>query len=167
MKNEVFVTEDYEQQEAYYTHSRNFHQRGRRGGYRGAGRGGRGRGNSDQRRSGGGGSVQQQQQTINTKNQRQQPQRRRQLNSQGSDGKPQTCHICGSIFHFAGKNGENCPESYENLQNAYQTDFDEVHKCEELQEIYAVGDSSDECLLDSCCTFNVMGQQWKDKFFDK
>ena len=40
-------------------------------------------------------------------------------------------------------------------------------KCEEIQKIYAVGDSiSDECLLDSCCTSKVMGQQWKDKFFD-
>jgi len=26
-----------------------------------------------------------------------------------SNGKPQTCHICGSIFHFAGKNDQNCP----------------------------------------------------------
>jgi len=161
VKNEVFVSEDYDQQEAYYVPSRNFNQRGRRGGYRGAGRG---RGNGDQRRSSGAGSAQQQQQTTNYKNQRQQ--RRRQLNPPGSDGKPQTCHICGSIFHFAGKNGENCPESYENLQNVYQTDFDEALKCEVLQEIYAVGDSSDECLLDSCCTFNVMGQPWKDKFFD-
>ena len=167
VKNEIMITEDEDDQhEAYYTYSRNPNQRGRRGGHRGAGRGGRGRGNGDQRRFSGGVSGQQhhqQQSTSGKTNQRQQ--RRRQLNPQGSDGKPQTCHICGSIFHFAGKNGENCPESYENLQNAYQTDFDEALKCEELQEIYAVGDSSDECLLDSCCTFNVMGQQWKEKFF--
>ena len=162
-KNDVFLAEEGDQEEAYYT-SRNFNQRGRRGGYRGAGRGGRGRGSGDQRRSNGGSSTQQQQQQQSSNNKPQRQQRRRQLNPQGSDGKPQTCHICGSIFHFAGKSGENCPESYENLQNAYQTD--EAFQCEELQEIYAVGDSSDECLLDSCCTFNVMGQQWKDKFFN-
>ena len=165
-RNDIYLTEEGDQQEeAYYTNQRNFNQRGRRGGYRGrGGRGRNGRGNGDQRRLAGGNSnQQQQQQSSNNKNQP----RRRQLNPQGSDGKPQTCHICGSIFHFAGKNGENCPESYENLQNAYQTDFDEALKCEEIQEIYAVGDSiSDECLLDSCCTSNVMGQQWKDKFFD-
>ena len=167
VKSDIFLTEESDQQEAYFTNPRNFNQRGRRGGYRGGGRGGRGRVNGDQRRLTGGNNQQQQQQQQSSNNKNQRQTRRRQLNPQGSDGKPQTCHICGSIFHFAGKNGENCPESYENLQNAYQTDFDEVLKCEELQEIYAIGDSiSDECLLDSCCTFNVMGQQWKDRFFE-
>ena len=168
VKAEVLLSENTEDEEVYYNSSRYNNQRGRRGGYSG-GRGGRyNRGNF--RKYGNGIPPQQQQQTTTTnKNQSARDVRKkRQLNPPGNDGKPQTCHICGSIFHFAGRNGENCPESYENLQGAYQTDVmeEKVLKCEELQDVFAVGDASDECLLDSCCTFNVMGQSWKDRFFE-
>ena len=53
--------------------------------------------------------------------------------NKNSDGKPLKCHICGSIFHFVGRNDQNCPESYENLQGVYQAkeDTEEVQQCEE------------------------------------
>ena len=42
-------------------------------------------------------------------------------NPQGPDVILLTCHICNSIFHFAGSIGQGCPESYESLQAAYET----------------------------------------------
>ena len=66
-KEKFFLTEEGDQEEAYYTNLRNFNQRGRRGGYRGkGGRGRNGRGNGDQRRLAGGNSNQQQQQQKST-----------------------------------------------------------------------------------------------------
>ena len=41
---------------------------------------------------------------------------RRQVNPLDEHGNTQTCHICGSIFHFAGRGGIGCPDSYKNLQ---------------------------------------------------
>ena len=40
---------------------------------------------------------------------------KRQVNPFNEHGNLQTCHICGSIFHFAEKGGIGCPESLENL----------------------------------------------------
>ena len=51
---------------------------------------------------------------------------KRQVNPLDEYGNPQTCHICGSIFHFAGRGGIGCPESYENLQSMYK----DADKCD-------------------------------------
>ena len=56
---------------------------------------------------------------------------------------------------------------YRNLQGANQADVEqEVRNYEELQGVYAVSDANDECLLDRSCTFSVMGQSWKERFFE-
>ena len=68
-------------------------------------RGGRGRGGRGRRRGfnrGGSGRGYQRNQ--------------RKTNPLDEEGNPRSCHICKSIFHFAGRNGENCPDSYENAQ---------------------------------------------------
>lgn len=76
------------------------------------------------------------------------------------------CRICFSTSHFTSRKGENCPESYKNLQGTYQTDAEQkVPNCGELQDVHAVGDASDECHLDRYCTFNVIGQSQKGRFF--
>ena len=74
--------------------------------------------------------------------------------------------MCGSIFHFAGKCRQGCPDSYHNIQGAYQVDTDEANQCDEVfnSEVFVLR-SIDECLLDSCCISNVMGKEWKNTFF--
>ena len=57
-------------------------------------------------------------------NDRQRGKSSRQHNPPDPDGNPVTCHICSSIFHFAGSNGQGCPESYENLQAAYEVSLE-------------------------------------------
>ena len=80
---------------------------------------------------------------------------KRQVNPLDEYGNPQTCHICGSIFSFAGRGGIGCPESYENLQGMYK----DANKCDiDIgQEEVFIMENSNEALLDSCCTANVMG----------
>ena len=51
---------------------------------------------------------------------------KRQVNPIDEYCNPQTCHICGSIFHFAGRGAIGCPESYENLQGMYK----HANKCD-------------------------------------
>ena len=96
--------------------------------------------------------------------------RRRETNPLDEDGFPMTCNICGSIFHFSGRNGAGCPESYENLQiaNDQGKKEEEANQCNvpiQHQEIFHMR-SGEEALLDSCCSSNVMGKQWKDIFID-
>ena len=93
-----------------------------------------------------------------------------QLKPPEPDGNPLTCHICNSIFHFAESNGRGCPESYENLQAAYEAsvgknraeDANEV--CKITQEEVLMHEVRYDCLLDSCCSANVMGKEWKYTF---
>ena len=87
---------------------------------------------------------------------------KRQVNLLDEYGNPQTCRICGSIFHFAGRCGIDCPESYENLQGMYK----DANKCDiDIgQEEVFITENSNEALLDSCCTANVMGVDWRDEF---
>ena len=75
---------------------------------------------------------------------------KRQVNLLDEYGNPQTCRICGSIFHFAGRCGIGCPESYENLQGMYK----DANKCDiDIgQEEVFITENSNEALLDSCCT---------------
>ena len=83
------------------------------------------------------------------------------------------CNICGSIFHFSGRNGAGCPESYENLQQInvieeQKVEAEQANICDipiEHEELFHMR-SSEEALLDSCCSANVMGKQWKDVFID-
>ena len=165
VKDEVYVSENfYNDEEALYNATRyhNFGGRKGRAGQRGGSKGGRGRGDFRNNGSGAG-------QIAKSSMSKDQNRRRRQLNPPDENGQSQKCFICGSIFHFAGKNGKNCSESYENIQGVYKADPDteEANKCEEcdLKEVFAVEGLNDECLLDSCCTSNVMGQYWKEKFF--
>ena len=51
---------------------------------------------------------------------------KRQVNPIDEYCNPQTCHICGSIFHFARRGAIGCPESYENLQGMYK----HANKCD-------------------------------------
>ena len=88
---------------------------------------------------------------------------KRQVNPLDEYGNPQTCHICGSIFHFAGRDGIGCAESCENLQGMYK----DAYKCDvdiDQEEVFMM-ENSNEALLDSCCTANVMGVDWRDNFF--
>ena len=93
----------------------------------------------------------------------------RQKNPVDEDGNTLTCHICKSIFHFA----SDCPDSYENLENVYETNVnddgssEEAHQCDvqlEPAEVFVM-ESGDEGLLDTCCTSNVMGVEWKEHYF--
>ena len=90
----------------------------------------------------------------------------RRTNPLDEDGNPRACHICKSIFHFAGTNGSNCPDSYENAQHA---DTDE--SVNEVSDIKMEDVMLTECgycgLLDSCCTANVMGLKGKEAFLIK
>ena len=89
---------------------------------------------------------------------------KRQVNPLDGYGNPQTCHICGSIFHFAGRGGIGCPESCEDLQCMYN----DANKCDidiGQEEVFIMENSS-EALIDSCCTAYVMGIDWRDKLFD-
>ena len=88
---------------------------------------------------------------------------KRQVNPLDEHGNPQTCHICGSIFLFAGRGGIGFPESYENLQSMYK----DANKCDIdiCQEEVFIMRNSNEALLRSCCTADVMGVDWRDKFF--
>ena len=82
------------------------------------------------------------------------------------EGNPRACHIYKSIFHFAGKNGENCPDSYENAQIADTEE--EVNEVSDIILEEVMFTELGYCgLLDCCCTANVMGEKWKDGFFDK
>ena len=80
---------------------------------------------------------------------------KKQVNPRNEHGNPQTCNICGSIFHFTGRGGIGCSESYENPQGVYK----DANKCDiDIgQEVVSVTENSNETLLDSCCTANVMG----------
>ena len=122
---------------------------------RGFSRGSRGRGGRGRAAGRGGG-----------RNQRNQ----RRTNPLDDDGNPRVCHICKSIFHFAGKNGENCPDSFENAQIADAEDVNEVSD-KVLEEVLLaeLGYSGLIVygLLDSCCSANVMGLKWKKNFFSK
>ena len=58
-------------------------------------------------------------------------------------------------------------DQFSNLREGMvKTALNHIQQCEEyeLKEVF-VTDITEECLLDSCCTSNVMGQQWKDQFF--
>ena len=98
----------------------------------------------------------------------------RRRNPIGADGNILTCRICNSVFHFAGVNGEGCPESYENLQRREEQEVQEVEEgLEVIAEVCKSTHTEDDFtqimydgLLDSCCTANVMGNEWKDGFFD-
>ena len=90
----------------------------------------------------------------------------RKTNPLDEEGNPRACHICKSIFHFAGKNGENCPDSYENAQIADAEE--EVNEVSDIILEEVMFTELGYCgLLDCCCTANVMGEKWKDGFFDK
>ena len=74
--------------------------------------------------------------------------------------------ICNSIFHFAGRNGENCYESYENLNSRDKKDEKEAHEVIDLQiEEVMLTEFGDNGLVDSCCFSCVLGIEWKDAFF--
>ena len=79
---------------------------------------------------------------------------KRQVNPLDEYGNPQTCHICGSIFHFAGRGEICCLESYKNLQGMYKY----ANKCDIdiVQEEIFIMRNSNDALVDSCCTANVM-----------
>ena len=177
IKEEAFnTTHEAEEEEVMYTHyGKPRSNRGRapfKG--RGAGNYNRGRSNHHQQQR----SYQQPRSTAQTRarytnNARGRGGvRRRETNPLDEDGYPMTCNICGSIFHFSGRNGTGCPESYENLQSALVTETEkaeeEVNKCDipiQHHEVFHMR-SSEEALLDSCCSANVMGKQWKDIFID-
>ena len=93
--------------------------------------------------------------------------RTRKLNPLDEDGNPLTCNICNSVYHFSGKNGENCPESYENMNKQDEEEVEEACevidiKTEEVMEC-DIGYSG---LLDCCCSSSVMGVEWKETFFN-
>ena len=139
-------------------------------GNRGSNRGNRGKSNGGQRRdSSDSGDQSNNQSGI-----------QRQLNPRDKSGKIITCNVCGSIRHLAGRDGSNCPDSFRNLQNVLSSENDmleekyeegeeedeEAHKSElETLEVLKMI-QSDECLLDTCCTSNVMGRSWKEKFIE-
>ena len=83
------------------------------------------------------------------------------------DGNPRVCHICKSIFHFAGKNGENCPDSFENAQIADVNGVSDKVLEEVLLAELGYSGLIVYGLLDSCCSANVMGLKWKKNFFSK
>ena len=185
IKEEAFNTSQVdEDEEAMYTY--NYNRRGGRGGrnnWRGSTsqrgsysqrgsnnqRGTNQRGSNSQR--GGHKSNAQSRLRFNANERSRGGARRRETNPLDDDGYPMTCNICGSIFHFSGRNGAGCPESYENLQDVHATDTEKEEECDicdvpiQHQEVFHMR-SSEEALLDSCCSANVMGKQWKDIFID-
>lgn len=175
IKEEAFNATEDDTEEAMYTYNRRARGSGRgRANTRGRG-GGHGRGYQQSARY----SQQRPQSTAQTRarynSNARAPRggtRRRETNPLDDDGYPMTCHICGSIYHFAGRNGVGCPESYENLQNVNATATEEADEDANIcdipikhQEVFLMR-SSEEALLDSCCSANVMGKQWKDIFID-
>ena len=95
------------------------------------------------------------------------------LNPLDEDGNRLVCYICGCNQHLAGKNGINCPYSFQNqrakkVANLTEDEgsHEEAHKCDvELDaiEVYFMKEG-EEGLLDSCCSSNVMGKKWIDNF---
>ena len=134
-------------------------QRGGRG--RGRGRGGRSRGgfrysNNDRRyqpfdRSGNNG-----------------------LNPMGRDGKPTTCTVCRSIYHYV----RECPNASkgryfndnDNDRNYHHIKFSMFVGCTSNQEnaklLHLVNESSGRAVLDSGCTNTVCGPVWLANFID-
>ena len=143
---------DYEdEEEVMYTNNK-----GRRNNYRGRSvPRGRGRGRGNQQRGTPIRSSAQSRARYNNNARQRGGAVKRQTNPLDEDGYPMTCNICGSIFHFSGRNGAGCPESYENIQ--IKEKAEDVNKCEiPIEEVYHMR-STEDALLDSCCSANVMG----------
>ena len=171
VKEEAFDTSHVNDEEAMYMYSGSPRGRGR-----GGGRGrsyARGRGNHQR----GGNSNFPPRQRSNAQqrarfNSNARPRggaRRRETNPLDDDGYPMTCNICGSIFHFSGRNGAGCPESYENQQQVnvagnVNPEAEEANICGDIlikyEEVFQMR-SSEEALQDSCCSANVMGDNGK------
>ena len=94
------------------------------------------------------------------------------LNPLDQEGNRITCWVCGCIYHLAGKNGINCPNSFQNQKTKKvnlaegEEEAEEAHKCDiqlDAIEVYYIKEG-EEGLLDSCCTSNVMGKKWMENF---
>jgi len=122
IKEEAFNTEhEYGEEEAMYTYN-NRRLRGGRTRFSPRPGGGRGRHDQQQKSFQGKSTAQTRARfNRNTRTLARGGARRRETNPLDDEGYPMTCNICGSIFHFSGRNGAGCPESYENLQTAYVT----------------------------------------------
>ena len=99
---------------------------------------------------------------------------KKKVNPTGADGNIKRCKSCESIRHLL----PECPDSYENMQEAHVTELDTVgeedYLDEEMKECFITESSSElkrfcveakNCAaLDSCCTGVVCGEQWLKTF---
>lgn len=83
-------------------------------------------------------------------------------NPVGRDGRITTCHVCGSIMHWArecpNKISENIEEECQVVLMAHSSDKDRLNTL--------LGESIGSVVLDSGCTRTVCGLQWLESFRD-
>lgn len=88
------------------------------------------------------------------------------INPNGPDGKIMTCRSCGSYRHLV----KNCPDSWENLQQANITENEEhvvLFTGYQKQDLVQLGTDARNCaVLDSACSSTVCGQTWLKSYID-
>ena len=90
---------------------------------------------------------------------------KKRTNQPGEDGKPSTCHHCGSIYHYLNK----CPDREENV-NLIKTE-EVVEKVvlftEDSRELCEFTREALNCAaLDTCCSSTVSGKVWLDIYLE-
>ena len=90
---------------------------------------------------------------------------KKRTNWPGEDGKPSTCHHCGSIYHYL----KNCPDRDEEVNMT--EDFEVIEKAvlftEDSNELSEFTREALNCAaLDTCCSSSVSGKVWLDFYLE-
>ena len=90
---------------------------------------------------------------------------KKRTNWPGEDGKPSTCHHCGSIYHYRNK----CPDHDEDVN--LTEDVEVVEKpvlfTEDANELSSFTREALYCAaLDTCCSSSVSGKAWLDFYLE-
>ena len=126
-------------------------------------RGGRGRGsNQGYHRGRGGGKGDR---SIKDHSSKPYEKVKKRTNWPREDGKPSTCHHCGSIYHYLNK----CPDRNEDV-NITETE-EAVEKVvlftEDVRELSEFTREALNCAaLDTCCSSSVSGKVWLDTYLE-
>ena len=91
---------------------------------------------------------------------------RRKMNPCGSDGRPLSCHSCGSYRHLIAR----CPYSWENQLpvNAQMTEEVNILRTQSQSQktnLIQLGiDARNSAVLDSACSSTVCGRRWMEEY---
>jgi hypothetical protein len=148
----------------FYGNHEGYHQRG---GYRGS-RGGYNKGTRGRGREAVGDRQSQRGREYFT------PQKR--MNPPGRDGKPSTCAVCSSIYHWAKFCPENPTSNYDRKRSDqainytqndgqdYDNNITLYEKSDRMQQF--VGETIGCAVIDSGCSKTVAGKQWVECYLD-